>query len=489
MDFLDDEDEVAFGAFDGEERDLELINALGMDIGDLDEAFGERLNIVPDEDTDSEPGQIEAEDLLLGGRLAEELGGAHLQEAMLFIDDRGHRVVPPVVWQTLAKTIPEIFMEMRDVVLAESPTLRLAVAIETGNIDQVKEELEKGDANLCVRTPQNVLRRRIKLLSTTQSYSYENISEISEQRVDNQDQICLLLIHKCPELIDFDSIFLMINRDQNALFKYTIEYIENHDYYQRCFQRSRQETLDTIFKETYIEKAITIGTVDTIPIFKRLKYNINTGFQLLIAEVGDMSMTVLDKFLQNLVFKLERTGYGWADNFFIDVFQRDKLVDKTLGRLEHGYSVILANLCDYGFEVNKKLNRLDMCDYGALDKTLLTYLIISLVNLNESNDRKTNKKIKMACSVFSECLAVLINKRISSVMALNNALLSFLVSLDLPRVHWSKRQTIIIELTQRRHQAKIAEDQEWAFQQSLLDSKGRRAFSARGRGRKINSKL
>ena len=39
-DFLDDEDEVAFGAFDGEERDLELINALGMDIGDLGEAFG-----------------------------------------------------------------------------------------------------------------------------------------------------------------------------------------------------------------------------------------------------------------------------------------------------------------------------------------------------------------------------------------------------------------------------------------------------------------
>ena len=40
MDFLDDEDEVAFGAFDGEERDLELINALGMDMGDLGEAFG-----------------------------------------------------------------------------------------------------------------------------------------------------------------------------------------------------------------------------------------------------------------------------------------------------------------------------------------------------------------------------------------------------------------------------------------------------------------
>ena len=113
----------------------------------------------------------------------------------------------------------------------------------------------------------------------------------------------------------------------------------------------------------------------------------------------------------------------------------------------------------FSFEVNKKLNRLDMCDYGTLNKTLLTYLIISLVNLNESKYRKTSKKIKMACSVFAECLgrifskrfrlmrfllAVLINKRVSSVLALNNALLSVLVSLDLRRVHWSKRQAIII---------------------------------------------
>ena len=113
----------------------------------------------------------------------------------------------------------------------------------------------------------------------------------------------------------------------------------------------------------------------------------------------------------------------------------------------------------FSFEVNKKLNRLDMCDYGTLNKTLLTYLIISLVNLNESKYRKTSKKIKMACSVFAECLgkvfskgcrlirfllAVLINKRVSSVLALNNALLSLVVSLDLRRVHWSKRQAIII---------------------------------------------
>ena len=48
----------------------------------------------------------------------------------------------------------------------------------------------------------------------------------------------------------------MINRNQNALFKYTIEYIEENNYYQRCFQRSRQETLDTIFKESYIEVGI-----------------------------------------------------------------------------------------------------------------------------------------------------------------------------------------------------------------------------------------
>ena len=132
------------------------------------------MNIVPDDDTDSE---LEAE---LAEDLRDHLHEAgHLQEAMLFIDERGHRGAHSVVWQTLSKTIPEVFMDMRDQVLAESPTLRLAVAIETGNLDQASEELERGEANLCVRMPQNVLRRRIKLLSTTQSYSYENISEIS----------------------------------------------------------------------------------------------------------------------------------------------------------------------------------------------------------------------------------------------------------------------------------------------------------------------
>ena len=43
----------------------------------------------------------------------------------------------------------------------------------------------------------------------------------------------------------------------------------------------------------------------------------------------------------------------------------------------------------------------------------------------------------------------------------------------------------ILELTQRRQHAKNDEDREWTFHQSLLDSKGRRAFSARGRGRAV----
>ena len=48
------------------------------------------------------------------------------------------------------------------------------------------------------------------------------------------------------------------------------------------------------------------------------------------------------------------------------------------------------------------------------------------------------------CRLICFLLAVLINKRVSSVLVLNNSLLSVLVSLDLRRVHWSKRQAIII---------------------------------------------
>ena len=40
-----------------------------------------------------------------------------------------------------------------------------------------------------------------------------------------------------------------------------------------------------------------------LPIFKRLKYNINTGFQLLSHDFGG-DVTVLDKFLYNVSFLL-----------------------------------------------------------------------------------------------------------------------------------------------------------------------------------------
>ena len=39
-DFSNDEGEADFGAFDGEERDLELINAYGIDIEELEEDLG-----------------------------------------------------------------------------------------------------------------------------------------------------------------------------------------------------------------------------------------------------------------------------------------------------------------------------------------------------------------------------------------------------------------------------------------------------------------
>ena len=109
------------------------------------------------------------------------------------------------------------------------------------------------------------------------------------------------------------------------------------------------------------------------------------------------------------MFKLERAGYGWVQ--FDEINNRDRLIDKSLGRLQHGYSVILANMCDYGYDyyfvtfinykfsidINKSLNRLDMSDYGKLDKTMLNYLIISLSNLKR-------KKKKTQSSVLSECL-------------------------------------------------------------------------------------
>ena len=64
-----------------------------------------------------------------------------------------------------------------------------------------------------------------------------------------------------------------------------------------------------------------------------------------------------------------------------------------------GMIVILSFLIDntFSIDINKSLNRLDMSDYGKLDKTMLNYLIISLSNLKR-------KKKKTQSSVLSECL-------------------------------------------------------------------------------------
>lgn len=58
---------------------------------------------------------------------------------------------------------------------------------------------------------------------------------------------------KCPELIDFECIVLMVNQEMNSLFNYTLDYLEEHDYYQKCFKRDRKDVLNSIFKDTFIE--------------------------------------------------------------------------------------------------------------------------------------------------------------------------------------------------------------------------------------------
>lgn len=398
-----------------------------------------------------------------------------MERNMFYIDEHGIRLPGTSRYQYHSKTSVEIFSEIKESVILESPTLRLSVAVETGDLEKVKAGINNG-GNMFIGTPQNVLRRRIMRLSTGQMYSYENIEENNEKTVDQRDKICLLLMDKCPELIDFECIVLMVNQEMNSLFNYTLDYLEEHDYYQKCFKRDREDVLNSIFKDTFIEKAITLGSMELLQVFKQLEYNINIGFPLLGRDFSDLSVTVIDKFLHNLIFKLERAGYGWVQ--FDEINNRDRLIDKSLGRLQHGYSVILANMCDYGIDINKSLNRLDMSDYSKLDKTMLNYLIISLSNLKR-------KKKKTQSGVLSECLGVLVNKRISLVLNMSNAILTELVSLDLKTVNWTKQRSIIMELTQRRQHAKNDEDREWTFHQSLLDSKGRRAFSARGRGRAV----
>ena len=112
---------------------------------------------------------------------------------MFYIDEQGIRLPGTSRYQYHSKTSVEIFSEIKEAVsrfeidffhrknlklkvILESPTLRLSVAVETGDLEKVKAEIDNG-GNMFIGTPQNVLRRRIMRLSTGQMYSYENIEE------------------------------------------------------------------------------------------------------------------------------------------------------------------------------------------------------------------------------------------------------------------------------------------------------------------------
>ena len=82
---------------------------------------------------------------------------------------------------------------------------------------------------------------------------YLYLKHFKEKSIDQRDKICLLLMDKCPELIDFECLMLMINQEMMALLNYTLDHLEQHNLYQTCFQRNREEVLDSLFKETFIE--------------------------------------------------------------------------------------------------------------------------------------------------------------------------------------------------------------------------------------------
>lgn len=163
-----------YGAFDGEERDLELINAYGIDIEELEEDLVHQLNI----DRRSESSGDDQFD-------NEQLQQQH--QRVQHVYEQANHFPGTSRYQYHSKTSVEIFAEIKEAVLAESPTLRLSVAIESGNVDHVQAEIDNG-AQLFVATPQNVLRRRIMRLSTGQMYSYENIEE---KNGENQKLKCI----------------------------------------------------------------------------------------------------------------------------------------------------------------------------------------------------------------------------------------------------------------------------------------------------------
>jgi len=181
-------------------------------------------------------------------------------------------------------------------------------------------------------------------------------------------------------------------------------------------------------------------------------------------------------------------------------------MDKTQ-TVNYQYSMIFSNLCDLGVDIYQEISFFDEHASWGIEKTFPNYLLCHLLHLSqmdlkyqarESDRFSCFRKSNLPMLVLCDLIGVCVNKRVGAFLKLNNTLLSKFVSFFsskptclIPSIKQKSKNAIILELVQRWKRQKIQDEEDWIFQKTLLDSKGRKAFSSRGRGgrARANSRL
>lgn len=467
-----------------DDPDIHLIAHHGVDLDELIDNFELEMNISMD---GSDESGVEDFDI----RNNFENWRGELQQI------RGE---PEYGWRNLPissdppRTNDEIFTSIETQVIKESPTLRLFLAGEHGNLMGLQEALESGAEpdHHGSRYPQNILKVRMKKIGLNK-HIYQNVHDkIQDKSAEAIDSICVQLIKTCPTLLDMTILNEMIQKEMTGMFKFTLKHIDSHSLWRQVFQLEKNDFLTQLFKENFIDKAVDDSSMLFLPILASYGFTVSTKCKLVYNLQGAYDeetkwINLFDKFVQSIIYKMER-GFrqGWED---INTFKRERLMDRTLvSRIQFGYSMIFSNLCDYGINLRQEISCFDEHGDWGIAKTFPNYLLTHLLHLNKkqiSSDFRHFRSNGLLMNVLHDLLGVCANKRVGLFLDMNDRLLSEFVALQCftNGVTQKSKNNIILELVHRWKRQKNQDEEDWLFQKTLLDSKGRKAFSSRGRAR------
>jgi len=286
-----------------DDPDIELIEEYGVDIEELVDDLEMRINemqfnVSNDEVSDNDSdGGFPFHDRVFrdGPRL----------EAIRAVWQYNHASEPP-------RSNVDIFRGIENQVIKESPTMRLFIAAENGQLPYLEQALSENalpEHNSSARFQHNILKARMKKIGLNK-HQYQNVNDkAQESDPESVDPICKLLIEKHPTLLDQEFLSEIFQKELVGMLKFTLNHVDSNNAWQLVFHNDKQFVLTQLFKEHFIDKAVDESSLLFLPILNQYGFSVSTKCRL-VFNMGGLNMgedhyetkwiNLFDKFVQSV---------------------------------------------------------------------------------------------------------------------------------------------------------------------------------------------